>query len=277
MHAPGARQPGRRAGRVVGDLPQHGPRHVVGHVAAADHHDLAADVQRLAQAPPPATDPRRRTPAARARPGSPRPRDAFAPTAMITAAYSRRSVGQRRCLGPRSRRSGSRRPAPRSPRLRGRSARAAGDRPARPAPACRPAPVRVSKTTGRKPIRARSWAADSPAGPAPDDGHPLAAGRLESARQVRPQQRRHLLGVGRDLRHMCLHGLQHFAVGRTSGPNCSQANRFRARIAIGRSWATNRPSASTRGTLPRRQAASHGRPQTRPQIDASGFGPRAIR
>src|SRR5690242_14308835 len=28
---------------------------------------------------------------------------------------------------------------------------------------------------------------------------------------------------------------------------------------------------------PRRQAASHGAPQTRPQIEASGFGPRAIR
>jgi len=66
-------------------------------------------------------------------------------------------------------------------------------------------------------------------------------------------------------------------MGRASGPAISQTKRFNARIEIGRSCATNDPSSSTRGMWPRRQAASHGAPQMRPQIDANGFGPLAIR
>jgi hypothetical protein len=65
--------------------------------------------------------------------------------------------------------------------------------------------------------------------------------------------------------------------GLDSGPACSQANRFSARMAIGRSLAKKRPSSSTRGIVPRRQAASQGAPQMRPQMEAKGLGPRAIR
>jgi hypothetical protein len=51
----------------------------------------------------------------------------------------------------------------------------------------------------------------------------------------------------------------------TSTPNRSVVVRLIARIDTGRS------------IVPRRQAVSHGAPHTRPQIDANGFGPRAIR
>jgi hypothetical protein len=64
---------------------------------------------------------------------------------------------------------------------------------------------------------------------------------------------------------------------RCSGPYNSHTKRLSARIAMGRSFATNAPSSSTRGTFPRRHAVSHGAPQTRPQMDAKGFGPRAMR
>ena len=79
-------QPRRRAGRVVGDLAQHGAGHVVGHVAAADDHDLAAEVQRARRAPPRAAGRRRRRRRGPRSPGSPRARERLAPTAMITAA-----------------------------------------------------------------------------------------------------------------------------------------------------------------------------------------------
>ena len=49
MDRAGAGQAGGRTGRVVSDLPQHGPSHVISHVPAADHHHLATDIQRLAQ------------------------------------------------------------------------------------------------------------------------------------------------------------------------------------------------------------------------------------
>ena len=44
-----AGQAGGRARRVVGDLAHDGARDVVGDVAAADHDDLAAEVERLAE------------------------------------------------------------------------------------------------------------------------------------------------------------------------------------------------------------------------------------
>ena len=136
----------------------------------------------------------------------------------------------------------------------------------------------VSKTTGRKPSSARSWAADRPAGPAPMMATRWPSAGVKCPPVTGPQQGRHLLGVGGNLGDIGSDRLQDLArVGRTSGPACSQAKRFRARMAMGRSLATNRPSASTRGTLPRRQAASQGAPQTRPQIEANGLGPRAIR
>ncbi len=68
-----------------------------------------------------------------------------------------------------------------------------------------------------------------------------------------------------------------FPGGRASTPARSQAKRLSARMAMGRSKPTKRPSSSVRGILPRRQAASQGAPQMRPQIEANGLGPRAIR
>ena len=50
-----------------------------------------------------------------------------------------------------------------------------------------------------------------------------------------------------------------------STPNRSVTKRLRARMATGAS------------TVPRRQADSHGAAQTRPQIEANGLGPRAMR
>src|SRR4029453_6555022 len=50
-----------------------------------------------------------------------------------------------------------------------------------------------------------------------------------------------------------------------STPKRSVTNRLRARIAIGAS------------TVPRRHAGSQGAAHTRPQIDANGFGARAMR
>ncbi len=48
-HAPRAGQTGRRTCRVVGDLAEHGPGDVVGDIAAADHHNLAADLNRFVE------------------------------------------------------------------------------------------------------------------------------------------------------------------------------------------------------------------------------------
>ncbi len=50
-----------------------------------------------------------------------------------------------------------------------------------------------------------------------------------------------------------------------STPKRSVTNRFSARMATGAS------------TVPRRHAVSHGAAHTRPQIEANGFGARAIR
>ena len=118
----------------------------------------------------------------------------------------------------------------------------------------------------RQPRRSRS-----------DDGHSLGVGRLESPRHRGPQQARHFLRVGRHLRNVRAHRLQHFVAGPHFRPGlvasepleCPDGNR-----PVGR-------HESAVGVHPRHLAAAAGRfagrPQTRPQIDASGFGPRAIR
>src|SRR5581483_5958344 len=100
----------------------------------------------------------------------------------------------------------------------------------------------ASKTTGRKPNAARSCAHASPAGPAPTIA-------------TRSSLRGMVSTACRHRRSACA----------LSTPACSHAHRLRARIATGRS------------NEPRRQAASHGAAQTRPQIDGNGFGIRAMR
>ena len=49
MDVRGVGQARRRAGRVVRDLPDNGARHVVGDVAAANHDDVAPDVEGLTE------------------------------------------------------------------------------------------------------------------------------------------------------------------------------------------------------------------------------------
>ena len=58
---------------------------------------------------------------------------------------------------------------------------------------------------------------------------------------------------------------QTLLAAKLSTPNRSVTKRFSARIATGSS------------ILPRRHAVSHGAAHTRPQMDANGLGPLAIR
>ena len=104
-----------------------------------------------------------------------------------------------------------------------------------------PATDWASKTVTSYPRSARSCAQESPAGPAP-----TTATRMPFFRTDLPNTS--------------------FSLSRStmlSTPNRSQTNRFSARIAIGSS------------SFPRRQAVSQGAAQTRPQIEANGFGRRA--
>ena len=104
-----------------------------------------------------------------------------------------------------------------------------------------PATDCASKTVTSYPNKARSWAHDRPAGPAP-----ITATLIPFLFNDLPKTS--------------------FNFSRStmlSTPNRSVANRLSARIAIGSS------------IVPRRQEVSHGAAQTRPQIDANGFGLRA--
>ena len=124
----------------------------------------------------------------------------------------------------------------------------------------------ISKITGLKPNKAKSWAQASPAGPPP-----IIAIRLSPAAVRKPSDCA--------LRRIATSSFDAFddeiiltdsitAAGfflLASAPNLSVTKRFKARMETGLSIAALRQDSS--------QGAWH----IRPQMDANGFGPRAIR
>jgi len=110
-----------------------------------------------------------------------------------------------------------------------------------------------------------------------DDGDALAARGLEAAAREGAHERAISSTSAHTDGDQARTASRTASGARASAPYRSQTKRLRARMAIGRSTPMNAPSASTRGTLPRRHAASQGAPQIRPQMDAKGFGPRAMR
>jgi hypothetical protein len=70
------------------------------------------------------------------------------------------------------------------------------------------------------------------------------------------------------------------SVARGTGPCASCHTVFAAKLSTPKRSVTKRFSArmdTGASTVPRRHAVSHGAAHTRPQIDANGFGPRAMR